>query len=65
MSVPNWTYRWMGLVFAGYGLLIALIVIKFVSDRPGWVNFLVVFFLSGILGAIGHRLGQRRLQDGA
>jgi hypothetical protein len=53
----------MGLVFAGYGLLIALVVNRFVLDgAQGWVHFLVVVFLSGVLGAIGHRIGERNRQ---
>lgn len=63
MSFPDLAVRWMGLIFAGYGVLIALVVNRFVFDSPGWGNFLVVFFLSGLLGAIGHCIGQKQLRD--
>ena len=64
MNFPDWSLRWMGLVFAGYGVLLALIVNRFVFDGPGWGNVLVVVVLTGLLGAIGHRIGQKRLRDG-
>ena len=59
----NWTVRWKGLIFAGYGVLMALIANKFVFDGPGWSKFLVMLFLAGLLGAIGHRIGQKQMRD--
>ncbi len=63
MSFPDWAVRWMGLVFAGYGVLIALVVNRFAFNGPGWGSFLVVLFVSGMLGAIGHRIGHKRPRD--
>ncbi len=61
----DWTVRWKGLIFAGYGVLAALVVNKFVFDGPGWSKFLVMFLLAGIMGAIGHCIGQRQMRDSA
>ena len=62
MSV-DWTIRWKGLIFAGYGVLIALVLNKFVFDGPGWSRFLVMVLLAGIMGTVGHRIAQRRMRD--
>lgn len=59
----DWTIRWKGLIFAGYGVLLALIVNKFVFDGPGWSKALVMFLLAGIMGAIGHRIAQKQMRD--
>ena len=59
----NWTVRWKGLIFAGYGVLIALVANKFVFDGPGWSKFLVMLFLAGLLGTIGHRIGRKQMRD--
>ncbi len=61
----DWVVRWKGLIFAGHGFLAALVVNKFVFDGPGWSKFLVMFLLAGIMGAIGHRIGQRQMRDSA
>lgn len=58
----DWTVRWKWLVFAGYGVLFALIVNKFI-DGPGWSKFLVMVVMAGIMGAIGHRIGKKQMRD--
>jgi branched-subunit amino acid transport protein len=59
MKFPSWAYRWLGLIFAGYGILIALILNRFIGGQ-GWSNFTVVFLLAGILGAVGYSIGRDR-----
>jgi hypothetical protein len=59
----NWMVGWKGLIFAGHGVLIALVANEFVLDGPAWSKFLVTLFLAGLLGAIGHRIGQKQLRD--
>ncbi|AWM08294.2 hypothetical protein [Bradyrhizobium symbiodeficiens] len=59
----DWTIRWKGLIFAGHGVMLALVVNKFVFDGPDWSKFFVMLFLAVVFGAIGHRIGRKKMRD--
>ncbi|PSO13905.1 hypothetical protein [Bradyrhizobium sp. MOS003] len=59
----DWTIRWKGLIFAGHGVMLALVVNKFVFDGPGWSKFFVMLFLAVVFGAIGHRIGRKKMRE--
>jgi hypothetical protein len=59
----DWTIRWKGLIFAGYGVMFALVLNKFVFDGPGWSKFPAMLLLGLVFGVIGHRIGRKQMRD--